>query len=654
MPERSTSFRGLRAAGLLLAVLLAAAAPARAQGGSGSVGVPPGAPVVAGPTASGTSAVAFLHGKELCMAFVQQGAPASGQQEGDCVAVPVLQAFGHRAISLHGTAGGGYQEIGVTGGAAAFISYKLAGATVARAATQPSPLPGAAGTLRFYAIETPAGARSDELALLDTFEAVQRAYALDGFFDAGPPVPRDPPGRILAQGRRGSGRWTLRTRIAHPLAPTPLLPERRVAGACVTLATALRRPADGVCDLQARAAEPVLFGLTQSCSPVGTALTVLARAAVRRVEVVLGDGRRRAVALRAIPDAPAGERAGVAVLGRGIAVRALVATGSGGRTLLRRPLGLPPAVRFAGCEEGLDTAIIRYAVGLSQRPLGAGPHAPHVATDGVRLCLAIDRAPRPPGGCAVPPLDAEDVFLTTEPTADGRYVAGFVPREVARVRLRLDDGRAREVRPAPVDGPYAVSVALVAADVPGAHPVVGYDLLDAAGGTLASSEGPQEPAFVHRTVLLAHPGPGLGPLIAARRPRVGRVGPTTCAALVGLIGEDRCELGSSGIFRVIVRCAPRQIVVIGTLDRAGQRIAVRTAAGREIRGRTVALPAALRSTAPRAVTQVAVALAVLPASAAPRKLLLRGPDASTTTLALPAAREQCGYQSYAYPGEDDR
>jgi hypothetical protein len=646
--HRSASRHGGPIACALL--LLVCASPSQAA----SVPVPADAPVVAGPTPGGVSAVAFAYRDRVCMAFLREGEPrpTTLADNGDCVDLPVLAPFEHTPVAQRTDDDRRYVQLGVVGAATARVQFKLGGAVVATTDTRPSPLPGATAGLRFYAIETEPSAASDELALLDTFDTVRRAYALGTAEDislGGPPSPLIGRGTILAQGRRGGVLWALRSRIDHPLAATPLLPERRVPAPCIVFQTT--KGGGDACDEDNRAAEPLLVEASEACAPIGPHVAVLARATVRRVVVVLGDGRRLAVRLRAVPGAPAGLRAGVVVLGTGLAVRRVTAFAAGERVLSSQQLGIAPVSHKRGCGFGLSSAIIRYHSGLPAKRLGSGPHTPQVATDGVRLCLAIDHPPHPPVGCALPPLDAHQVVLDAEPTSDGRYIAGFVPREVALVRLALDDGTARDITPAPIAGLYAGHVNLVAVDVPGPRRVIGYDLLNDAGMTLTTVDyGPEQRPLPPSTVLLRRPGHSLAPITAFQIPADHGVGPATCVGLK-TIGYLPCGLVEPGYFVVVAGCATRQIVIAGLLRHANQRVAVRTASGREIRARVVRLPAALRRVGKGFVSPAAVAIAVVPAREAPRRLTVRGPAASHADLTLPAAGEQCGYRTYATPGE---
>jgi len=655
MPERSTPRRGLGAALLACCAGLLGAAPAHAEA---TIAIPADAPVVAGPTASGVSAVAFVRRGDLCMAFLQAGQPRPARLDpgrtGGCNELPVLGPFGWEVVTSRLDDAGRYAELGVTGGAAAWIAFKRDGQTVTRAATKPSPLPGAAAGLRFYAIESAPKATSDEVALLDTFDTVQRAFppreALEEDEEA-LPTPPVPAGKVMLQGRRGATRWTLRAWIDRSITPTPLLPERRVALPCVRFSTvAGGHGTDGgeLCDDERTAAEPMqIEPSTEACAPIGTHVTVLVRPTVRRVLAVLGDGRSRTIALRAVPGATAGTRAGVAVLGVGVAVRRVVALGPGGRALSSSELGLAPASPSDSCGFWTVYTLLPFPPGLPSTRLGAAPHAARVVTDGVRLCLAVDRAPRPPADCAVPPLDAQEVSIDAQPTADGRFVAAIVPREVAAVRLLLDDDTTRTVTPTAITGPYADLERLVALDVPGPHRVVGSTLLRDDGRVLVATSGPESRPVTHATVLLHRPGHGLPALRVAQLPATNGRGPVTCASLGP--PETSCLPFQPGIFAVSVTCAPRQIVVAGLLRHATQRVAILTAAEREVAARTVPLPAVLRRARSPFTSPAAVALAVVGADAAPRTLVVRGPAAVRTTLTLPPAREQCGYRDFVVP-----
>jgi hypothetical protein len=444
---------------------------------------------------------------------------------------------------------------------------------------------------------------------------------------------------VLRRGTFHGAPWTLRTRVDHPIAGTPLAPERRVALACASFGAT--EPSGELCDQPGRGAEQVLVDVGEACPPLNAYVSVLARQAVRRVVVVDGAGRRRAVSLTAVPGGVDGVRAGALVLGAGIAVRRIDGLGADGRLVQRVPYGAAPVYPERGGCIGVN---ITYSIGVvvGGGRLGAGPHTPHLADAGERLCVAIDRAPRPPAGCVVPPTDVSEVVLNAAPTANGRYVVGLVPSAVALARLTLEGGGHRDVMPVPVSGQYAATTKLVAADVPGARRVIGYRLLDAAGRAFDTVDsGPEVPARRHRTTLVAHAAPGLGPIVAAVLPGTAAGGPAfTCTTVLSAARDAFCYPLGPDWTTATVTCAPRRIVVLGGLGRTRQQLAVRTASGRVVTGRTLRLPAALRT-----ADVAAVGLVVLPADAAPRTLLRRGSDARSTAFRLPAARAQCGYQT---------
>jgi hypothetical protein len=642
-------YRSTFALGALLALALALAAAPAAQSE-----IPAGAPTVAGPTADGISVVVFLRGQRLCVALrtpeqaTNDGVPNFiGEDEPQCDAVPVLAPFDSASAmgrSISGTSH--YTEAGIVGSDVAAVEWRKHGKIVAHAATAPSPLPGAAADVRFYLIERELKVQPDETAYLDAAGAVRRAY------DEGDPF-TDPTSwntaapthrRVIQHGGHGTGRWKLTTAMRRSIASTPLQPERKVDQPCVSF-EGYRGSGSSTCDSPDQATRPLLQVMGAACAPVGRYVAVLARPYVRRVFVVLGDGTRRTIPLTAVPGAQAGTRAGVVTLGTGVAVRRLVGLGGGDRRLTDADYGLPP-VPGGKCQEiEGGVSIIRYSNALPRTSLGRGAHTPVVQDEGPLVCLAIDRAPRHPGECDVAPIDVTQTYLDAEPTADGRYVAGLVPPEVTSARLELDDGTARDVTATAIPaytGQYAQVLKLVAADVPGPHRVVGFDLLDARGRTLQRGRGaPEAPAVEHQTTLLRTPG--LPALRAGDVPRsVLDYGPITCLGFGPLsIGSlDGCLFAYPRAFTVQALCAPRRIVVTGLLAHRADRVAIRLAGGHEIAARTAALPATIRRGG-------GAALVVLGPHDAPRRLILRGRASGSAPLVLPTAAEQCGYADSA-------
>jgi hypothetical protein len=500
--------------------------------------------------------------------------------------------------------------------------------------------------------------RIDELVLLDATGAVRRAVDPSELRDEqtsfGPSAA--PATTTIRRGHHGKDAWQLQTQVTRPLAPTPLEPERRALLACVTLGAGSGSYAPGtrtLCDDERRAVTPLLSSAGPECGPLGNTVDVLARPGVRRVVAVLGDGHRRTIPLNAVPGVP-GMRAGVAVLGTGIAVRRLEAIGADGQTLSSELIGLRPAPRVQEDHDGLcssDWALLSYAVGLPREQLAAGPHTPVFADAGPRLCLAVDRAPRPPQECRIPPVEASAALLDAEPTADGRYIAGVVPTTVASATLVFDDTSTRDVAATELPGyggQYATTVRLVAADVPGIHRVVGYRLRDARGRILRSVDlGPELPVPGPATTLLRPVG--LPPIRARLFPLGGGYAPQLClnaGSITGPPNADGCQFAETGTFIATATCSPRRIVLLGLLRRATDRVSVQTASGHEIRAQVAALPPRLRHGA------AAAAVVVLPATAAPRMVILRGGKSGHAALELPPARAQCGYTADAEPGSE--
>jgi hypothetical protein len=687
MLDRSSRVRALSAAlAACLAVLLALCGPALAQEPA-PVPVPADAPTVAGPSADGTTLIAFVHGADLCLVPQRPGAarptrvgidpdgtdapddPDAGAEEGlgqdaegTCTVRTTLAAYG--VDGFDGSPGEGPDlQYGVTGAAAASVALRRDGAVVTSGATGASPLPGAAAGVRFFVLTAPLESFADELALVDALGTVQRVTGRDDFGYDATPRPIAGAEHRLASGRRGAGRWTLDTRIDRAVAATPVQPDRRVAVPCLTLTTTLRshgqtqRSPDGACalpDLVDHTAMTV--AAAGGCAPVGGYVAALAHPGTARIVAVLGDGGRRTLPLRAVPGAP-GVRAGVVVLGPGIAVRRVLALGAGGAVRASEP-GFAPGLTDPGsCDIGGGAALIEVVLNFPRDRLGHGPHVPRATDSGPLLCLAVDRAPDPAaGGCAVPALDADHVYLSHVPTADGGYLAGIVPAEIAGATLTLDDGTTRDVAATPVPGyagQYRDAVRVVATGLAPGRRVYRFALRDGLGRVLATVEGPDRPALTHLTTLLRAPGaPGLAVALQPRTPGAApneRAHP--CAGLAPLdLGDDNpCLIGGvPGSVVVEARCAPRRIVVWGVLGHATDRLAVRLAGGKERAGRVKALPAAIGRGG-----GAAGVLAVLPARAAPRRLVVRGPDRAEAVLALPPAAEQCGYTTYADLGGEE-
>lgn len=660
MPHRSALLAAV------LALALPGAAGAQQYRPPAPVPVPPDAPTVM-TTPAGTVVLAFVHRGDLCLAIQPAGEPrptrVPGGYDGDdgapgtCASLPVLTPFG---ASAHGDFRSGVSRavtIGVAGADTAAVELRHDGATVGHGAAVPSPLPGAAAEPRIFAIEHPIGAFAEELATLDAAGMVRRAFGPDTHSsrylaeDEEDAVGERPRGPIVLQGRRGTTSWHLRRSTQRVLASTPLEPERHVTQACLSLdwrAHGTTGEGNGICDDEA-STEPLLVTADPSCRGPGSSVIVLARPGVRRVAVVLGDGRRVALPLRALPGTPATPRAGAVVLGDAVAVRRVLAFDARGRVLGSTSLQLPPG-SAAGerCEDfgaGFFGLFTDDGPAPDDTPLrSAAPHGPRVVDAGVRICVAVDRAPRVPADCAMPPVLPSEALVASHPTATGRYVLALVPSEVASARLRLRGGVTREVTAVPVPGytgRYAAQLRAIAADVPGRRAVLALDLRDARGRVLQKVFGP-ESSTPTRTDRLRPARSGLPALWSARfTDDDDRI---TCLAFGPIAGFGDCRAmhiaapyGLSGTFTVDVRCAPRRTVVLAVLGRPADRLAVVTAAGRRVSARRMAIPGGNGLTAAEVVLGPHERL---------RRVALRTGHAD---LFPPAAAQQCGFAMIGRP-----
>jgi hypothetical protein len=630
----------LRCALGTLAALLLLATPASAA----TMPVPADAPTVATAPADGTVVIAWRRDDEqLCVVVQTPGDPRPerikiegnpfSRENGRCTALPVLAPFGDQLLITGVRSGTRTLAVGVTGTSVAAVEAKRDGKVVARAETVASPLPVAAADLRFYLTDVAPDA--DEVALLDAGGTVRRARTPSDDPVAGGAVPRSTTGPVVAEGRRAGHAWALGVPSQRRLAPTPLLPEHWVTVRCLAFTGA--RDAR-TCDDEALARSPVVIAARGGCGAVDAHVAVLARTAVRRVEVVLGDGRRRTIPLRVVPGDRDGLRAGVVVLGPGVAVRRLVVSGAGGRVLmvnrLRQAPGPGPAAPCPAYKSFRSQ--VRYGrLGIALH--GPTPHVFRAVDDGVRLCLAADRAPRVPQECDLPPADLDGVALSIEQQGATATAWGLVTADVATARLMLDDRTTRDVPAAPIPGyagQYSATTPLVAATIAAPRHVLGYQLLDARGRLLEQFDGWREPARPGDVTTVLR-SPGLPAL------RAGFFGPIPCLALGPLTKLNNCAVAVPGVYRVKALCTPRRIVIWGLLRYPPDNLIAETAGGREI----TALKAILPIRYGRGRT---AALLVIPADTAVRRLILRARAAGRADLVLPPAAEQCGYDDYAW------
>jgi hypothetical protein len=654
-----------------------------------TVPVPADAPVVA-TSPSGAAVLAWHRGGRTCTAVRLPGAarPTRASTEygsvddadaddgdvapGNCGPTPVLSRF-------DGTGDGTVDDVvpgrtltwGTAGRDTAAVAFKRGATVLARADTAAATLPpDGVGELRFWAAELPGddadkgeGDGPAEVALLDAAGVVRRAEipvlfgAVPWFGDEDAYDPT--PGTPLTGGRAAGTSWQLRRTVDSVPASTPLEPERQAPRRCLVLVVGAgddRSLVGGPCASDALTVEPLAWTPGESCAG-GRAILALAAPVVRRVVVVLGDGRRRELPLVAFGG---GTRAGALPLGDGPAVRRVVALDTDGRRLGDDRAAQPPtgATRALRCRRtGLGTSIYMSASSELDRPtphLGPGPHALQLVDHGVDVCPAIDRAPLVPVDCGLPPTDPSFGTLRIDPTADGRVAYGVVPTEIAAARLVLDDGSTRTVMSQPLigyPGIYGDTLRQVVADVPGPRFIDRVQLLDARGRALNTRQPfAYDPTRLGRAVTVAPARAGRSAVHAAAAP--GPYRPQTCVAYGPLTTFDDCDdmVGATdaafGTLRIDASCASRRLVVSAVLRRATDRLVVRTTRGREVTARAVRLPAATGAAAGRPL-----ATAVLGPRDGITAVLLRGRAGSRIPLAFPPTTRQCGYVAAAGDGD---
>jgi hypothetical protein len=621
-------------------------------------------PVVAGPTAAGTTATAHVDKHDLCFNLHPAKPPADHRfDDPTCAPLPVLAPFGF-ADGLAGAGDDTIYDVGVTGTDVAAVELRKDGRTLTHVATQPSALPGASD-LRFYVLETTT--MPDEVAYLDAAGTVRRAADFIGvrgysFSDRGS---KQSASHTLAHGKGG---WKLEAYTVSPIVSTPLQPERRVTQACVRLTlpggngetddtTSCDQPGLGATQLLPTSAD-------DGCGSIGRFVGGLVRSRVAKVVLVLGSGKRVTMPLRAFPAAlgDLGLRVGLVRIDAHEALRSMTAYDAAGHAIDRGLSAVAPgAPPKCSSRSGDDTdelslsgsnEVIITRNGSRTARLGPGPHLLHVADDGAQICFAADHVPVLPADCEQPPVDPASTFLAAEPTATGRLVLAIVPPEVATARVTLDDGSRRDLTATPIPGyagQYATSLAAVFADVPGPHRVLSYKLLDARGRVLAVGLGPERPGLRNTRRIARVPGVGAlyysdadaAAKLASPLVQVGdclSIGrPPTDSSAFG----RACVTHSVSVVTLTASCATRRIVVSAGLAHRSDRVSIRLASGREVALHTYVLPG--RKGAGQSDAQ---AIGVLGAHDVPRALIRRGRSPQRLALHLPAAAAQCGYSDF--------
>jgi len=566
-----------RAAALALLIASLTAAPARAQDDE-PVDVPANAAVVAGPTATGATLVAFDRGTDLCLAVRARNV---GISQAECGAPPQLP---EEAVDGEAYPRGGERVVRRFGAVPPEV------ATVEhRFAAPRAPQPGArrdgvvtttageayrgraAGQVRFFLADTPT-----QLPWLTRYTGADgRALHAEAAIFERPLIGRP---LDLARGRVGERTWRLRATVRPTLAPTPFERDRLEREVCLGPAPSRGRRGDAACLPRLPLAEDLAAYPQSACGQTG--LVLVAAPAVRRAIAVLGDGRRARVPL---VDAPAQlalppARLGAFIARGPIAIRRVEGFDARGRRVQREEVGLAPA---APCrDDGGSFSVFAFA---SDEP--AGPLGLYVADAGVRLCVSL--APLAPRGrtCALPPTTVRESYVDARRTSDGLLIGGAVAAVVAAVEVTVDGQRIRVPTTEDVPGyggQYRGAVRFVRLSLPATAQVTSVRLLAADGRRLATQPLSEEPVEAGRGPMLLR-----GPVsVSVVRTRGGTVaGP---CLRVSAYDETACSPQIPGLVNVVASCAPRALVVYGAVARSTRRVEVLLDGGRRLRPRLLA------------------------------------------------------------------
>ena len=612
---------------MIVTAMVALAAPAPASAEHDGIPVPKDAPVVAGPLSNGTTLVAFGHRGSACIAVRTPGEPE--QAQANCTKVPARTAetaeaygFGDE-ISAHG---------GLVFGDVAQVDLRFAerpapgglprdrGVLVSTVAGEAYRGPGA-GRIRFYLAEgprTPPWLRR----LLDaggrTLAAQERGFER--------PVLGRP--ATLAQGRGGI---RLRAVRRPRLGATPLDRGRLVEETCLEV-VAGGRPGGSVCwspDLPF--SDDLEVSPATRCDRLDAPVVTSRR--VRRVEAVLGDGRRARVALADVADdVLPGTRAGALVVNGSVAIRRVEAFGADGRRLKSLELRQAPP---EPCTEGMSSGSSFVAFG-GELPEPRGSLGLRIRDEGARLCLSLGEFTDDRTDCQVPPVDPDLSSLLVR-RAEGRtLIAGVLAPEIASVELTIDGAPRRVETTGDVPGyggQYRDASRFVLLELPGRPKLGAIRFLDAAGREL-----------VRRPLVeLEEPRPR-----GSRTLRIAglRLRATSYAGVTGLYESFVCVRRAGGPLKdctalsshfatVTAFCSPRRVLVVGEAPRGTRRVTLRTASGT----RTAPLM--------RIGGRVLYLGALRPREAL-RGILIRGRATRTARLRLPPAAQQCGYDTHGF------
>jgi hypothetical protein len=610
---------------VVIAVLVALAAPASAPADHDEVPVPRDAAVVAGPLPSGATLVAFGHRGEVCIAIRTPDQPV----QPNCTAVPRRAG---EATEVYGFG----DEASAHGG----LVFRDVAQVDLRFADRPSPraLPRDRGVL----LTTVAGE-----AYRGPGAGRVRFYLGEG--------PRTPPwmrrfldaaGRTLAADERGferpvigrpaalaRGRGGIRLRaVRRPrLAATPLDRGRLVEETCVEVVSG-RDTGGGVC---ASPDNPLTGDLHVSPSTRCDRLAapVVTSRRVRRVEAVLGDGRRARVALVDVAgDVLPGARAGALVVNGSVAVRRLEAFGAGGRRLTTSELRQAPP---EPCAKDSYSGNSFVAFGI-EVPEPKGPLGLRVRDEGARLCLSLGDFASDRIDCSVPPVDPFASYLLVRAGGGRTLIAGVLPPEVASVELTID-GVPRRVETTGdlpgYGGQYRDVSRFLLLELPGEPTLGPVRFLDAGGAQLERrpllEAGPPR-ARGSRALAIA----GLRLTVTDHPGIRGAYEPFTCVRRAGRPVEE-CTAATTYFASIAAFCSPRRLLVFGEAQPGTRSVTLRTGSGT----RTARL---------RRVGGRLFYAGVLGPRESLRGIVVHGRATRVATVRLPPVARQCGYDANGF------
>ena len=322
--------------------------------------------------------------------------------------------------------------------------------------------------------------------------------------------------RRLLSGTAGRVRWSLHEERESSLASTVVDLAREEVSRCVSIGVRVRErdgslgggSGEDVCTTGALLDELILDSdILQArevdrCAPDFRLMHGVVPRSVRRVTVLLGDGRRRVAATAALRDGR--RRAWALPVASADAVRAVMLARADAADR-RLPEGLAPVTVGCSVTDG-GSGWTSYVFGIGGElppPAPAGPvttlAGPPVAriADGPQgtLCLALGDAPFTLFGCEPVAPSLRRLLSVADDPIDPRAVAFAVPANVATVRVSSRDGKLAlsipAVAPEGYTGRYAGRIRIAAATVSRYYDLPRRDLLDDAGRLLQRTDEPR-------------------------------------------------------------------------------------------------------------------------------------------------------------------